>query len=620
MEKPLSGESEKAEPAADANKIRVYDEFGRELFIAREEWRARVLPGNLKKSWNDPDQLYSIVLSALNDGFLDDVCAAAEHLHRIDTIPARGACVYGIVLTKTNRLEKAERVLQGFLRDHGENGSVLTNLAKVYSAQNRHVEADATLWRALEADPNQGNGLGWFYAIHNERGGEPAAIAAMARVAALPASWRAQVWLARDALAHQSIEKAMALYREAIERAGEPTPADLLMQMSGDLGNCGLLRELILLAEPRFRANVHGLWVGNNLIKAHFDLGEIGAAEKLVEDLQVLGRPDFRPQLAFWETEIAKNKVRAQPAERQPLQVAMATVIGPIWLHPLGHTAEIAPPRQPGWPGVFFLGSSAEIANAADQPNLQLADGPGRMSRALPLYLAEQMFFRTGAAVQTLVPMLAAEAGAFVLSGAPWSDEAASQYALRCDSNASWIVVCHVVSKTEPWKAHLRLVRIGNLAGSAATSVPLDPVHPASALEELAKWLAARLTEQVQTRGLTPPAWYAPPAGDRAGDYLLRLEQLLAVRCARLTESSPMPLNNEREMLFGALQLCATLPQNVPARVVLAQMSRALQRVRPEIANEFRPKIELLQTKWPLPEPFRAFVQKLLDEAGQPAG
>jgi tetratricopeptide (TPR) repeat protein len=617
MEMRLSDKIQNPAPAADADKVRVYDEFGRELFISRDEWQAKVLPGNLEKNWDDPDKLYSIVLGALNDGFIEDVRNAAAHLNKIDTVPSRGACAYAIVLMKTNHLDEAERVLQSYLRAYGDDGSVLTNLAKVYSARNRHAEADATLWHALEVDPNQANGLGWFYAIHRERSGEAAAMTAVARVASLPGSWRARMWMARDALMQHKLDEALALYREALDRAGEPTPGDLLTQFSGDLGNAGHLRDLILIAEPRYIAQVHGLAVGNNLIKAHLDLGEFEKAQKILEGLHALGRPEFRPKLTFWEQEIAKVRLRARPSVPAPFQIVMGTIQGPVWLKPTEDSAQIAPPRQAGSPSICFLGSTAALKVEADGPHWQLANAPGRMSRAPPLYLAEQMFFRTGGTVQTLVPVMAGEAGAFLLAGAPWSDEDGAQNALKSDSNVSWIVLSHLICVTEPWTAHVRLVRISGPARVAERSILLDPAHPAASVEELTTWLAAELAEHA-VDGVSPaPGWYAPPSGEYAGNYMLRLEQLLTVRCASLPSLGASHLNNEREMFVGALQLCATFPQCVPARILVAQLALAFHRVRPAIAAEFRPQVDLLQTKWPLPELFRRFIQKLLDEAFQ---
>jgi hypothetical protein len=81
------------DPAEDPNLIRVYDAYGRELFISKEEWRKNVLPGSIQSNWNKPDELYNIIVGSLNDGFRTDVLAAAEQLFKIDPHPARGACV-----------------------------------------------------------------------------------------------------------------------------------------------------------------------------------------------------------------------------------------------------------------------------------------------------------------------------------------------------------------------------------------------------------------------------------------------------------------------------------------------------------------------------------------------
>ena len=87
--RPVS--SAKLDPRTDPNLIRVFDEFGRELFITKEQWRKGVLPGTLKSNWNNPDQLYGIIVGSLNDGFHADIIDAAEHLDRVDSTSALGA-------------------------------------------------------------------------------------------------------------------------------------------------------------------------------------------------------------------------------------------------------------------------------------------------------------------------------------------------------------------------------------------------------------------------------------------------------------------------------------------------------------------------------------------------
>jgi len=313
-----------SDPANDPDLIRVFDKFGQEFFISKEEWRANVLPGALKSNWDKPDQLCEIIISALNDGFASEVDRAAERLYQLDPNSSRNVCVYAIVQLKNERLDAAERVLRSFLEKNGDDGSVLTNLAKVFAAQGETQKQDETLWHALTVDPNQDNALKWYEALARERSGEEAALKALSRVAQHPNSWRPQLWLARAALNANDLSQAINYYRDGLSHAGSDVPADLLMQMSGDLGNQGRLAELVALTEPYFVPEQHGLQVGNNLIKANIDLGHIDVARKILDQLYSLKRPDWKETLGYWDTQIANARVASSAVELTgPLSMTM---------------------------------------------------------------------------------------------------------------------------------------------------------------------------------------------------------------------------------------------------------------------------------------------------------
>src|SRR5688572_4251052 len=48
-----AGSAPAADPENDPNLIRVFDGYGREMFITRDTWRTSVLPGTLQNAWND---------------------------------------------------------------------------------------------------------------------------------------------------------------------------------------------------------------------------------------------------------------------------------------------------------------------------------------------------------------------------------------------------------------------------------------------------------------------------------------------------------------------------------------------------------------------------------------
>jgi len=597
---PATGEAAtQPDPANDPNLIQVYDSYGRKLYITREQWRDHVLLGNLEKAHDNPEQLYGLLVGALRDGFAADVISFAEQLQRVDSIPSRGATILGIVYMENSRLEDAERVLKDYLLAHGDDGTVLTNLAKIYSRLGDETLAQSTLWRAMEVDPNQENGLGWFIAEHNDRGGEVAALAAYRRVAELPQSWRAQLWLARHALQSKDLAAAANLYSTALARSGRPVPTDLLMQMSGDLGNSGHLTEIIRLVGPHFEPAIHGLQVGNNLIKAHVDLGHLDAAQEILGQLYALARPDWRETLSFWDTAVAKARLAEKPAPVQAtVALSLMSLRGPLWTRDGSLFEALLPSKGLGAQRVVVFGSTALGVGPAEKPVTQLSDGPGRLSRAVPLFLAEAIHVATDAVGLALIPW--AEHQGFALFGSPYEDGALCGLARKGDEEVGYVVGITVDTGQAPWKLAMRLVCCSNGERLAEAQVEAVADNPGPAVIELAKRLVALLADRAILRTSAPPPWYQLPAAAGFSDYLLRVEQQLAVFCAHVESFKGGGLSGEREILDGTLHLCLDHPSNPLTRILLAETVRHMQKARPAIPPEYKEKLELLQKTHPL--------------------
>ncbi|HEX5222205.1 MAG TPA: tetratricopeptide repeat protein [Verrucomicrobiae bacterium] len=604
-------------PGAPAT-MKVWDNYGRIVEISREEWRTRVLPHNFRANWNQPDDLAGLIHNALTDGFIADCLEPARQLHRIDPHLRRGANFLAVTLLHLKQYDEAEKVVTDCMRQRGEEGTLLTNLAKAQSGRGEEALAERTLWHALEVDPNQDNGLVWYVAIHRERGGETAELDALRRIAALPGSWRAQVWIGRHALKAKQLEQALQLYRESLSRAGKPVPTDLLYQVSGDLGMNGHIPEILELIAPHFDPARHGLMVGNNLIKANVDLGQLDAARRILDQLYQQNRGDWKEHLSFWDTEIAKAKVALHEAPREQPSIAMLTIVGPVWLKPESPAAELFPAKRTEAPTIALLGSVAEIMSNSKRMQHQMSDSPGRMSRALPLFLAEQLEFGSNARVQTLVPWVMGDAPGFMFGGAPWDDADAAAYARQTEAKNDYVVVLFLKPNTEPWIAELRLVRtidakcLGTVAGN------ILPAQTEVGIPALANQLLALLRAEVEVQIVSPPPQYQLPVGAWFGSYLLRLEQLLAVRCSGMDGVPSRFLNGEREIIDGNLQLCLEHPQNVGVRILFIQTLLAMKHARPTVLPEYREKLTRLQNEKPLPEPAHSVLQRMLSETWMP--
>ncbi len=291
------GGSVSSTPSNSDKTITVYDKDGGALSVSLDQWKDKVLPATIQKFQEDANGLYQLVVQSLKDGFIDEIAEASERLFEIDSQSPRSAVVLGIVYMKANKLDDAERVLEKCIEKHGENGAVLTNLAKIHKVRGDDELAEETLWRALEIDPNLSNGLLWYAAIHRERDGMDGWLDAMSRMAARSGSWRAQLWLAQAELTSKNIENAIAWYEKSFANAPSPVPSDMLVQICGDLGGNGYFKEIIRIVEPKFDPFKHGITIGSQLARAYIALKDIDNARRIVKMLDALGRPDWKKHL-----------------------------------------------------------------------------------------------------------------------------------------------------------------------------------------------------------------------------------------------------------------------------------------------------------------------------------
>jgi hypothetical protein len=281
------------------------------------------------------------------------------------------------------------------------------------------------------------------------------------------------------------------------------------------------------------------------------------------------------------------------------VEMTMYVIDGPVWSHPASPANAIFPRPGDDAPRVAFLGSTASIPNAPSMPQVQLSDLAGRLSRILPLYLSEQAQFNAGVRVRALFPwMVNASGGSFVLTTAPPSD-ADAVARVRGGGGADFAVVTHVkAERPDTWSATLRLLRCSDGKCVYQKEAFATPDRTDIIAVELAIELQRALAEHAGAKA-TGPSAYLPPAPPQLTSYQLRLEQLLAIRCA----TSPKALHGIREIVDGCLHLALDLPQSVLLRTLLADVVARVRNVRPDIMEEYAERLALLEQEHPLPEP-----------------
>ncbi len=285
--------------------IKLYDAKGNEYSYSKKDYGENILPNQIKKVWNNPDSLYSLIASSLADGFNKELIDAGQRLILIDKDTSRAYTAMGVIYLKNNQLDEAEQTLLKGINVCSAKVYLKTNLAKVYDAKGLTEKSYNTLWESIELDPNQDNAVIWIGAIHKEKGGREEYLRIMRKISEIPSSWRAQLWIARDYLDNKENGNALKIYQTILPKVtNEP---DAMMIISGDLGKHGLNSEIMTMIYPLYDLNKQDYRTGLNIIAACIDSKNKTIGFKVLNEIRALNRYDliaYIAQLENWLNEI----------------------------------------------------------------------------------------------------------------------------------------------------------------------------------------------------------------------------------------------------------------------------------------------------------------------------
>ncbi|MGC4094133.1 MAG: hypothetical protein QM756_40730 [Polyangiaceae bacterium] len=523
--------------------ITAYDERGREVRIERAVWVKDILLPNIEKAWSDADRLYEQIVQAMRDEFTDSIVPAVNHLVELDGESERSLVIQAIVRMKLGDFNGAESVLDACVQKHGQSGVSLTNWAKLEDERGQHERSRRTLRSALELDPNQDNALLWWAALARERGGDEAYRAALAEIGAVRGAWRPQLWIARERLRHADLTGALELYDQVLRLAsGEP---GVLMMISGDLGNAGALAELVELALPRYQPERDGPEAGLNIVEALKRLGRVEQARSLVRKLQALGLAPFAERLAELDRELAASSLPRN--HEQPPEITALVLHAPLWTRGFSDPEWLWPVRSSSAPRLAFVSFSDETKGARGSESHSV-DQSGRVSRALPLYLAEVLHARFELDASCLV-FVAKGHGPVVFGGTSDAEQ-----------------LSHLI----PPSAGRRALVTGSVSALGVSisvwdldaRASLASIEVRASLDELgmlAGELEAQLAAALESRGWLQPArapeYYRFASPSTRSAYVSSLEQLLYQVLAANELVPPESLWNERGMFESYLAL-----------------------------------------------------------------
>lgn len=568
-----------------ARPISVYDHHGRKIEVGREAWLRDVLLPDLAANRNDPDTLHGLIRDALRDDFALEVLEYARHLADTDPQPRRGALLLGAVLLQLRDFAGARVVLERAIARHGEDPYLLAHLAQALAELGEDDRADELIWRALALDPNDEAALEWVASRAGAGGGQAALLAVYARAAVLPGSWRAHLALARAALLRGDQGEAERLYQEALGRTSPP-PTDLLARMSLDLADRDRHELLARLVVPYFHHAAHGLMVGRHLLRAFVETGRLTEARQLVDRLDAERRPEWRDELLAWHRRLDDARRRIGSVAT-PGDVIVLQLEQPVWASgPFGFDA-VLPRKKESAPRIQVVCASGEGPSHS-------ARELGRFTRALPMFLAEEIHLGTRAKCAFVLPWM--KQGGFVLSPRPWTRDS-----LPADPAPPQLVVfTHIEAMQSPWIAHLTLEQ-PQRSETPAISIRqrIDPTNVAQGVVALLETLMMRVSVLLAVqRNDAEPALAAPDSG-RLSDYLVALEQALAVWLAVRQDVGESFLHPERAMFDHLYAVADNGARLLRPGMLLASALEGRARQRPDLVGEYVDKLPSLLERNP---------------------
>ena len=375
-----------------------------------------------------------------------------------------------------------------------------------------------------------------------------AALATPAAPAPAPAGGaKALLATAREKLTAKDLPAALALYEEVLASSAGDRP-DVLVAISGDLGSHGHVAEIVELVAPRYDAERHGPATGLNLLQAYLALRNVDAAQHVLDILFGLQRPELEERLYGFSNAIAEmiatphaapppGVVGGPVAGADAPKVSLVSISKPIWFYGLeAMAAQLLPPKEGRLRRVAFaqlaLPGYPDLAAAMKKPEDEL----GRLSRALPLWLAEAFYFSPSyapvAAIAVMHPADGAPAHP-VIFGAEWTTENLRQLVDTSDGGVDFIVTGALRANAGDYEALLRVWDVKTFRERKTFNARWTP---ATADEALAR-LHADVRAFMEWSPASAAFAYVPPAKPRAW-----LDTLGASLGLFLAEKAVLPL------------------------------------------------------------------------------
>lgn len=274
---------------------------------------------------------------------------------------------------------------------------------------------------------------------------------------------RPRLVAAREKLEAKDLSGALAIYEEVLASAGDR--ADVLVAISADLGSNGHLQQIVELVAPRYDAERHGPATGLNVLQAYLALSNADAAQHVLDLLFGLNRPELEDRLHGFSNAIAELIHSGQAdsgapgVSAEPAKINLVSISRPLWSYGLESLAGLLPPKSSVGRRVAFAQLAVLGLPDATELAKQPEDELGRLSRALPLWLAESLYFSPQYNPIAAVGLWqgAGEPGHYALFPAEWTTENLSQLVNTTEGGLDYVFTGAIKQHAGDYEMILRL-------------------------------------------------------------------------------------------------------------------------------------------------------------------
>ena len=329
-----------------------------------------------------------------------------------------------------------------------------------------------------------------------------------------------QLIAARQRLEAKDLPGALTIYEQVLAVAGDR--ADVLVTISADLGINGFFREIVELVAPRYDAERHGPATGLNLLQAYLALRHTDAAQHVLDILFSLQRPELEERLQGFSNALAELIHAGLPpleaadgagatggtgAAAEAPQINFVSISKPIWfygLEPLA--AEILPakgaaPRRVAFTQLALLGVQ-DLGEVMKQPETEA----GRLTRALPLWLAETFYFSPHYLPIAVIGVM--NQRHYALLGAEWATSNLRQLAETTEGGLDYIFTGALRQTAADYELVLRVWEVKKLRERKTLTVRWSPATAETELTQLHEQIRTFMEWSPEKSGVP----YAPPA------------------------------------------------------------------------------------------------------------